>query len=218
MMNTAFKLSTLAGALLLTACASNIHNRATNAATTPLSDLNIVKADIPEILQESAKQPYLTPVDQSCPALLAELAKLNEALGPDLDAPASDDSPSLIDRGTELGENAAIGALQRTAEGLIPFRSWVRKLSGAERYSRKVAAAITAGGVRRAFVKGVAASHGCVWNPPVPAKPAEGLTASAQGATVAAAAPAASAAVVATAAPAGSPPSPAPSPVPAAGN
>ena len=35
----------------------------------------------------------------------------------------------------------AVGAVQRTAQDLIPFRGWVRKLSGAERYSKKVAAA-----------------------------------------------------------------------------
>lgn len=216
-MNTALKLSTLAGVLLLAACASKMQNRATNAAATPLSDLNIVKAEIPEALQEAAKQPYLTPLDQSCPALLLELGKLNEALGPDLDAPASDDGPSLIDRGTEMGENAAIGALQRTAEGLIPFRSWVRKLSGAERYSRKVSAAITAGSIRRAFVKGVAASHGCVWYPP--AKPAEApLTAAnaasgAASSTTPAAAPAAlPASSVVTASNANTPASSAPTP------
>ncbi|MGZ5182034.1 MAG: hypothetical protein ACXWC2_16235, partial [Ramlibacter sp.] len=53
------------------------------------------------------------------------------------------------------------GAVQRTAEGLIPFRGWVRKLSGAERYSKKVAASITAGSVRRGFLKGFAASEHC---------------------------------------------------------
>jgi hypothetical protein len=237
-MNKAYKLTMLAGVLLLTACASKLQDRATNAAATPLSDLNIVKAEIPEILLEAAKAPYLPPVDQSCPALLSELGKLNDALGADLDTPASDDSPSLIDRGTDMGENAAIGALQRTAEGLIPFRSWVRKLSGAERYSRKVAASITAGSIRRAFVKGVAASHGCAWNPPPPVpKPAQALTASASAsapteasskvrsasppAPTASAASAASAAMVATAAPSGQVPAPGPvsrTPPPSAGN
>ena len=61
----------------------------------------------------------------------------------------------------EAGSGAAVGALQRTAEGVIPFRGWIRKLSGAERHSRQVAAAITAGGVRRAFLKGVRASRSC---------------------------------------------------------
>jgi hypothetical protein len=36
-----------------------------------------------------------------------------------------------------------------------------RKLTGAERYSRRVAVAITAGGVRRGFLKGLKVSQGC---------------------------------------------------------
>lgn len=46
---------------------------------------------------------------------------------------------------------------------MIPFRGWVRKLSGAERHSRKVEAAIAAGTVRRAFLKGVAITKDCSW-------------------------------------------------------
>jgi hypothetical protein len=37
----------------------------------------------------------------------------------------------------------------------------VRKLSGAERYSKQVAAAIAAGTVRRAFLKGMAQASAC---------------------------------------------------------
>ena len=61
----------------------------------------------------------------------------------------------------ERGADAAGNALQRTAEGVVPFRGWVRKLSGAERYSRQVAAAIAAGTVRRAFFKGLGQAQGC---------------------------------------------------------
>jgi hypothetical protein len=128
-----------------------------------LSDLNIVRADIPEVLAEAQRHPYLAPEDQSCGAVSIEIHKLDAVLGADLDTPASADSPSLLERGTDAAENTAIGAVQRTAEGLIPFRSWVRKLSGAERYSRRVSAAIAAGSIRRAFLKGVGASHGCTW-------------------------------------------------------
>jgi hypothetical protein len=44
---------------------------------------------------------------------------------------------------------------------VVPFRSWVRKLSGAERYSRDVSAAIAAGIVRRSYLKGVGQVRGC---------------------------------------------------------
>ncbi|MFT3857099.1 MAG: hypothetical protein QM742_06240 [Aquabacterium sp.] len=157
----------IALAILLTlgACASKTTSRVTGAATTPLNDLNIVRADIPDVLVEAQKGPYAMPREVTCSAITTEIHKLDEVLGADLDAPASGEVPSLLERGTTAVENSAVGAVQRTAEGLIPFRSWVRKLTGAERYSKRVSAAITAGSVRRAFLKGVGASQACSWGP-----------------------------------------------------
>ena len=88
-------------------------------------------------------------------------APLDAALGADLDVSESPDNPSLVARGTSTAGDAALGAVRHAAEGVIPFRGWVRKLSGAERYERRVEAAITAGGVRRAFLRGVATAKGC---------------------------------------------------------
>lgn len=165
--STARRISMLMALLLLSACATTkTQNRVTSAAATPLSDLNLVRDEIPEVLQNALKQPYLPPSDATCSVVVTEVHQLDAVLGADLDAPASDDSPSLLDRGEDMAENTAVGAIQRTAEGLVPFRSWVRKLSGAERHSRKLAAAITAGSIRRAFLKGFAVSHGCVLTPP----------------------------------------------------
>lgn len=150
-------LALLTLAALVSACASSSQDKVATAATTPLSDLNVVRADIPPVLQAAQAAPYALPADASCVGLAAGIRALDEVLGADLDAPASGSNPSLLDR----GEDAATGALQRTAEGVIPFRGWVRKLSGAERYARHVSAAITAGGVRRGFLRGLAAAKGC---------------------------------------------------------
>lgn len=152
--------------LLLSACASKTQHKVTSAATTPLTDLNLVRDEIPEVLQNALKSPYLKPADEGCTSLTAEISQLDEALGPDLDAPESDDKPSLLDRGSDMAENTAVGALQRTAEGLVPFRSWVRKLTGAERHSKKMAAAVTAGAIRRAYLKGAGVARACVLAPP----------------------------------------------------
>jgi len=57
--------------------------------------------------------------------------------------------------------SAAIGAVRGSAQSIVPYRSWVRKLSGAERYSREVVAAIAAGSIRRSFLKGVGHASGC---------------------------------------------------------
>ena len=47
------------------------------------------------------------------------------------------------------------------ASDAIPFRGWVRKLTGAERHDSFVQAAIIAGGVRRAYLKGLGEARGC---------------------------------------------------------
>jgi hypothetical protein len=150
-----------AAALMLAGCASQDSTRVVDAAATPLGDLNLVHGDIPTVLAQAQKQPYAVPSEASCAALTDAVHQLDAVLGPDLDAPASDANPSLIERGSDGAKNLAVGAVRSTSENLIPFRGWIRKLSGAERYSKKVSAAIAAGTVRRAFLKGVGAAKGC---------------------------------------------------------
>lgn len=148
----------------LAGCASSPEPRdqqVSRAVTTPLSDLNLVRAEIPPVLQTALKAPYALPADASCPALATEIQALDAVLGADLDTPPSPRNPSLLERGTGAAGDAAVGAVQSAAEGVIPFRGWIRKLTGAERYSREVAAAIAAGSVRRSYLKGVGQARGC---------------------------------------------------------
>jgi hypothetical protein len=148
-------------ALVLVTCTAQKQADVLDAAATPLNDLNVVHAEIPGVLAEAQKEPYAVPSDQNCAFLEASVRALDEVLGPDLDAPASASNPGLIERGSSAAGSTAVGALRRTAEGVVPFRGWVRKLSGAERYSKQVAAAIAAGTVRRAFLKGLRVSREC---------------------------------------------------------
>jgi hypothetical protein len=147
----------LLAALALAACASK---DAGSTAATPLADVNVVRAEIPPVLQAAQKAPYAAPADRSCAALTTDVHELDAALGADLDTPSTERNPSLIERGGNE-------VLKSAAESVIPFRGWVRKLSGAERYAREVAAAITAGTVRRAYLKGLAQAAGCA-APPAP--------------------------------------------------
>jgi hypothetical protein len=144
----------LAAALAAAGCASSAPTEAGKAAATPLNDLNVVRADIPPVLVAAQKAPYALPADRGCAALAADVQALDAVLGADLDAPSTAANPSLIERG-------ATDALRGAAEGVIPFRGWVRMLTGAERYSREVAAAIAAGTVRRAYLKGLAQAAAC---------------------------------------------------------
>ena len=131
------------------------------AVTTPLSDFNLIRAEIPPVLAAAQKGPYNAPTDASCASLTADIQSLDAVLGPDLDTPPTATNPGLIERGTGAAGNAAVGALRGAAEGIVPFRGWVRKLSGAERYSKDVAAAIAAGTIRRAFLKGLGDAAKC---------------------------------------------------------
>jgi hypothetical protein len=153
---------TLGLALLLGACTHPATKPVTDAAITPLNDFNLVQAPIPPLLVAVQSRPYAPPIDVTCTALAAEVKALDELLGADLDTAPTAANPSLIERGVTLATNEAVGSLRGAAEGVVPYRRWVRKLSGAERYTADVAAAIAAGTVRRAFLKGQLTARSCL--------------------------------------------------------
>lgn len=128
-------------------------------AKAPLRDLNLLRTKIPEVLLQAMADPYERPTTGSCVELTTLLKPMNEALGADLDVP-SVDQDDLLDK----GRNSAFGAMAGAASDVIPFRGWVRRLTGAERHDRLVQAAIVAGAVRRAYLKGLGEAKGC--NPP----------------------------------------------------
>jgi hypothetical protein len=144
-------------------------------ATQPLNDLNLMQARIPAVLTAAQRGPYAIPFDDNCAALQAELLALDAALGPDIDGGGGHDNDTgLMSRATEFVGDAAMdsvrGTVNSVVDGVIPLRSWVRRLSGAERHSRAVAAAIRAGTLRRPFLKGWAAGQGCLEGP-LPVQP-----------------------------------------------
>lgn len=130
------------------------------AATAPLRDLNVMRAKIPPVLLEAMADPYARPPKgYTCRTLIGLVQALDDALGPDLDRIAVEDQDVM-----ERSRETALGAAADFASDAIPFRGWVRKLTGAERHDRLVRDAIFAGGVRRAYLKGLGESKGC--NPP----------------------------------------------------
>lgn len=140
---------------------SDVTDRVGQAAITPLSDLNVVQQKIPAALLEARDGgAYKVPPKLDCPSVQYEITRLDVALGADFDA-GDKDKPSLLERGSDMAENYGVGFVRRTMEGFVPFRSWLRKLTGAEKHSKQVAAAIAAGGVRRAYLKGLRQGLGC---------------------------------------------------------
>lgn len=152
---------------------SDVTDRVGQAAITPLSDLNVVQQKIPEVLLHARDVgAYTVPEKLDCPSVQNEIDRLDAALGADFDA-AGKNKPSLLERGGDMAENYGVGFVRRTMEGFVPFRSWLRKLTGAEKHSKQVTAAIMAGGVRRAYLKGLRQGLGCPVPAPKAPKPAK---------------------------------------------
>lgn len=125
------------------------------AAMTPLEDLNIRRDEIPAVLLAARANPYGTNGLGRCGALIAEIDRLDYVLGPDVDQPTA--------RGPleTQAADAALAAVSDAAGDLIPLRSWVRRISGAHAHSREVQQAIAAGNARRSYLKGVAHTRRC---------------------------------------------------------
>ncbi|MGN3973418.1 hypothetical protein [Tsuneonella sp. SYSU-LHT278] len=130
---------------------------AQEVAMTPITDLNLAKDEIPPILLSAQEDPYASAGLASCKEIAAAIAPLDAALGPDMD---------VVD-----GENDRIspGSVAKSVvASFIPFRGILRELSGAAEHQRNFQAAIYAGAVRRAFLKGLGQQKGCAY----PARPA----------------------------------------------
>ncbi|MGB5484619.1 MAG: hypothetical protein WBM93_08970 [Parasphingorhabdus sp.] len=122
-----------------------------DAVTQPLNDLNLRSDDIPVELLAIQDEPYSLDRLQDCSALRREITKLEDVLGPDVDAPQKQSglvSKALKSGGSFLG-------------GFIPFRGAVRELSGANAARRRMESAVYAGVARRGFLKGYAAAQQC---------------------------------------------------------
>jgi hypothetical protein len=161
-------------ALAIAGCTTSHKDTMSDVATSPLQDINVVHAKIPKVLADARRWPYLIPSDLSCEALAKDVKALDAVLGPDIDVPPSESNPSLLQRGATAAGSEAVGAMKGAAQDVVPFRHWVRQLSGAERYSKKVAAAIIAGSVRRSFLKGIGVAQGCTWPATQPEPAADG--------------------------------------------
>ncbi|MCR5880046.1 hypothetical protein [Phenylobacterium sp. J367] len=126
----------------------------TGAVSAPLRDVNVLRSKIPVVLLKAMADPYERPPNTRCATLIALIQPIDQAMGADIDTPTTDEE-SLMSRET------AYGAVASVASSAIPFRGFVRTLSGAERHDAFVQQAILAGSVRRAYLKGLGEAKGC---------------------------------------------------------
>ncbi len=166
----------LALCAVLPACASSQRvvgqpRDVSDAAATPLYDINVLRTKIPVALIEAEERPYEVPQPLNCRTIESAVVALDDALGPDLDSLPTEDNPSALERSAQVARSAGVALVEGGTASLVPFRSWVRRLSGAERNDRIVREAIVAGGVRRAFLKGLGYARNCT-DPARPTVPA----------------------------------------------
>ena len=130
---------------------------AKDVVTTPLTDLNLRKGEIPPLLQRAVELPYNLDGLSTCSALIEEVERFDIMLGDDFDLPE-----------IEAGGMSAGSVGKMAVSSLIPFRGLIREVSGARKEQQKLETAIRAGLTRRGFLKGVGTERGCAY----PARPA----------------------------------------------
>ncbi|MDO8380391.1 hypothetical protein [Phenylobacterium sp.] len=130
-------------------------NAFVSAMGQPLADFNINQTQIPDSLRKAVDDPYALDADDSCAAMAGEIAGLDLALGPDLDADA------VRTTRRTMVTRAAAGAVRRLAVSWIPYRGVLRTVTGAESHARKAQEAALAGAIRRAYLKGLGQRGGC---------------------------------------------------------
>ena len=128
-----------------------------DVAATPLSDLNLKKSAIPQLLLDAQEDPYTLAGLGSCARISSAVTTLDQMLGDDLDIDAINKTKMQAGRVAQ----SVVGAF-------IPFQGIIREVSGANGQDRKLRAAVLAGSARRSFLKGTGLARGCAY----PARPA----------------------------------------------
>lgn len=130
-----------------------VGNTAQNIVEKPLKDLNVSKEKIPPQLESIMQRPYDLTGLKTCADFASAIKKLDAVLGPDVDA--------VKQAKGETASEMVLGAAESAAGGLIPGTGIIRKVSGAEAAEKKAKAAVFAGSLRRAYLKGSANAKGC---------------------------------------------------------
>lgn len=128
-----------------------------DVALTPLTDLNLARDEIPELLVQARAAPYDMAGLDRCGDIVAAVEKLDIVLGEDLD------TADAQQRDVNAGRIA-----QWAVGRFIPFRGLIREVSGARAHERKLRDAVIGGMMRRAYLKGLGHQKGCAY----PARPA----------------------------------------------
>lgn len=167
-MRQAAFLALFSTSLMLAACASKPAGEAvsqtragfTDAALSPLEDLNLRKDEVPEVLA-AISNPYKVDHTASCADIAAEIETLDAILPPDWDDVTEEEQATLSERAADTASDGVLGVVASEARGLIPYRGWVRRLSGANSHDKKLRAAFDRGRARRTYLKAIGRTKNC---------------------------------------------------------
>jgi len=171
-----FAIAALALVTLAASCASRPEgedqrrgandNSLTHAAATPLRDVGLMRPDVPEMLR-TLNYPYKTELlARDCAAILVEIGRLDAVLGIESYQPGQEQH--LAARISGQAGDYAVGAVAGAAADLVPYRSFVRRISGASAAERRAAAAYAMGETRRSFLRGYGHALDCPGVTPEP--------------------------------------------------
>lgn len=129
------------------------------AALSPLEDVNLKRAKIPEEFKQ-IRNPYAVDPEISCDKIAKEVTTLDGLLGRDWDIPPPDEK-GLSDQAADGASTAFLDAVSSGASGFIPYRGLVRTVTGANSHASKVRKAYERGSHRRTFLKGIGLMKEC---------------------------------------------------------
>lgn len=110
--------------------------------------------EVPEKLLAIQDDPYSMDGMTRCANIIQEVEELNAVLGPDVH--------ERIEKTRDQKRGATVGRVASSFAGsIIPFRSLIGEVTGANAERRRYAEAVYAGTVRRGFLKGVGLERGC---------------------------------------------------------
>lgn len=139
-------------------CSSTHNKNIGNALTSPLSDLNLVKNDIPnELINLNNENVTKINYDLNCENIFKEKNDLKNII-----FVKNDDDKSLINKSENLINNYATNSISKITQDSIPFRGFIRKITGAEKYNKKYLEAFKNGENRFYFLNGVEYSLNCI--------------------------------------------------------
>ncbi len=125
-----------------------------DAVSSPLADLNVKKNEIPPLLLEIRDDPYNVTGIRTCQTIIAEVQRLDDVLGPDVDR-------IEMDSKDRKRKESAAAVTKGAITSLIPFRFLIREVSGARSAEKDYREAIYAGVIRRSFLKGYGQARRC---------------------------------------------------------